>query len=267
MSLYKTLASSEIFFIAGPCVLDTKENAEAVASKIAELKKKHNVPFIFKASFDKANRQSIDSYRGIDFETSREILKTIREKYSLPVLTDIHESWQADKIDFADVVQVPAFLCRQTDILLAAGKTNLVVNIKKGQFASAEQMLDSVKKVYSTGNKQVMLTERGTFFGYGDLVVDFRNITKMKQFGVPVIFDATHSVQKPGAHGSSSGGTREFIAPYAYASLEFGANGIFTEVHPTPDKALCDGPNSLDIKMFEELVNTVIKRIRGHKNV
>jgi len=267
MSLYKTITGSKIFFIAGPCVLDTKENAEAIASKIAELKKKHNVPFIFKSSFDKANRQSLESYRGIGFEKSREILKYIKEKYTLPILTDIHEPAQAAMLDFVDVIQIPAFLCRQTDLLIAAGKTNLVVNIKKGQFASSEQMLDSVKKVFSTGNKQVLLTERGTFFGYGDLVVDFRNIAKMKKAGVPVVFDATHSVQKPGGNGNTSGGTREFIKPYACASLEFGADGIFVEVHPTPDKALCDGANSLDLKMFEDLVGSVIKRIKEVDNV
>jgi len=263
MSLYNELCSSKIFFIVGPCVLDTDSNADKIAKKIVELKEKYKVPFIFKASFDKANRQSVDSYRGIGFEKSAELLKRISTEYKLPILTDIHESYQAELVAFADVIQIPAFLCRQTDLLLAAGKTNKIVNIKKGQFVSAEQMIDSAKKVLSTGNKNVMLTERGSFFGYGDLVVDFRSVTRMKKSGLPVIFDATHSVQRPGAKGSTSGGEKEFIKPYACASVEFGANGIFMEVHPEPAKALCDGPNSLDLNEFEDVVSSVIKRVIG----
>ena len=206
MSLYNDICNSKIFFIAGPCVLDTETNADKIAQKIVELKEKYKVPFIFKASFDKANRQSVDSYRGIGFDKSAAVLKKISKEFHLPILTDIHESYQAELVDFADVIQIPAFLCRQTDLLLAAGKTNKIVNIKKGQFVSADQMIDSAKKVLSTGNKNVMLTERGSFFGYGDLVVDFRNISKMKKAGLPVVFDATHSVQKPGAKGNTSGG-------------------------------------------------------------
>jgi len=259
MSLYNDICNSKIFFIAGPCVLDTDSNADKIAKKIVTLKEKYNIPFIFKASFDKANRQSVDSYRGIGFEKSAEVLKRISKDYGLPILTDIHESYQAELVSFADVIQIPAFLCRQTDLLLAAGKTNKIVNIKKGQFVSADQMLDSAKKVLSTGNKNVMLTERGSFFGYGDLVVDFRNISKMKASGLPVVFDATHSVQKPGAKGNTSGGEREFIKPYACAAIEFGANGIFMEVHPEPETALCDGPNSLDLNEFEDVVSSVIK--------
>jgi 2-dehydro-3-deoxyphosphooctonate aldolase (KDO 8-P synthase) len=265
MSLYKEICEAKIFFIAGPCVLDTDANAEKIAKKISELKQEHKVPFIFKASFDKANRQSIDSYRGVGFEKSAEILKRISKEYKLPILTDIHESYQAEHVDFADVIQIPAFLCRQTDLLVAAGKTKKIVNIKKGQFVSAEQMLDSAKKVMSTGNNNVLLTERGTFFGYGDLVVDFRNISKMKKTGLPVVFDATHSVQRPGGKGSCSGGEKEYIRPYASAAVEFGVNGIFMEVHPEPAKALCDGPNSLDLNELEEVVRTLLKRVKGER--
>ncbi|MCX6112060.1 MAG: 3-deoxy-8-phosphooctulonate synthase [Proteobacteria bacterium] len=263
MTLYNDILSSKIFFILGPCVLDTQQNAELIAEKLVGIKNKYKVPVIFKSSFDKANRQSVESYRGIGFEESKKILKKIKEKYSLPLITDIHESSQAELVrDFADIIQIPAFLCRQTDLLIAAGRTDAVINIKKGQFISVEQLSDSVKKVYSTGNKKVMLTERGTFFGYGDLVVDFRNITKMAKLNVPIIFDATHSVQRPGGKGTSSGGEREFIKPLACASLEFGAKGIFMEVHPNPDKALCDGPNSLDLNMLDITISEIMKRVQ-----
>ena len=268
MALYNDILASKIFFILGPCVLDTQENAELIAEKLVGIKNKYKVPVIFKASFDKANRQSIDSYRGLDFEGSKKILKIIKEKYSLPLLTDIHESIQAKLVsDVADIIQIPAFLCRQTDLLVAAGQTDAIVNIKKGQFISVEQLSDSVKKVYSTGNKKVMLTERGTFFGYGDLVVDFRNITKMMELKVPVVFDATHSVQRPGAKGNTSGGERQFVKPLACAALEFGAKGIFMEVHPNPDIALCDGPNSLDLNMLETTVSEIMKRVQEVHNV
>lgn len=261
--LYTQILDNKIFFIIGPCVLDTEDNAVMIAEKICELRDRHKALFIFKASFDKANRQSIGSYRGLGLERSSQILKKIKEKYSLPVLTDIHEPGQAQLVEFADVIQIPAFLCRQTDILVAAGKTGKVVNIKKGQFMSAEQMKSSAEKVFSTGNKKVFLTERGNFFGYGDLVVDFRNIYKMNELGLPVVFDATHSVQKPGGKGASSGGAREFIEPYAYASLEFGAKGLFMEVHPEPSKALCDGENSIDLSTLSRIVDTAMKKMRG----
>jgi len=261
--LYSEILNSELFFIAGPCVLDTEKNAQIIAEQLCHLRDKTNVLFIYKASFDKANRQAIGSYRGLGLEKSTEILTKIKEKYSLPILTDIHEPDQSKLVGFADVVQIPAFLCRQTDILVAAGKTNKIVNIKKGQFMSAEQMKSSAEKVFSTGNKKVMLTERGTFFGYGDLVVDFRNILKMKELGLPVIFDATHSVQKPGGKGTSSGGAKEFIEPYAYASLDFGAKGVFMEVHPEPSKALCDGENSIDLETLDRIVAGIVKRKRG----
>ena len=265
MSLYKDICEAKIFFISGPCVLDTDSNAALIAKKIYELREKYKVPFIFKTSFDKANRQSIESYRGVGFEKSAEMLKRISKEYKLPILTDIHESYQAELVAFAEVIQIPAFLCRQTDLLLAAGKTKKIVNIKKGQFASAEQMSDSAKKVVSTGNNNIILTERGNFFGYGDLIVDFRNISKMKKTGLPVVLDATHSVQRPGGKGSCSGGEKEYIKPYACAAVEFGVNGIFMEVHPEPTKALCDGPNSLNLDEFEDVVQSVIKKIKGER--
>lgn len=261
--LYKGMMDSPLFFIVGPCVLDTKENAIKIAKRIKALRDELGVLFIYKASFDKANRQSVTSYRGLGLEESAKILEQIKEEYQLPILTDIHEPTQAKMVAFADVIQIPAFLCRQTDVLVAAGHTNKIVNIKKGQFMSAEQMKGSLEKVYSTSNKKVFLTERGNFFGYGDLVVDFRNIQKMKELGVPVIFDATHSVQKPGGKGNSSGGAKEFIEPYAYASLEFGASGLFMEVHPEPAKALCDGDNSLDLDTLSRVVKTALRKKRG----
>ena len=261
--LYKELSTSDLFFVVGPCVFDTKENAVTIAEAVCRLRDEHKVAFIYKASFDKANRQTVTSYRGLGLEKSQEILNYIKEKYSLPIMTDIHEAGQAMNVSFVDVIQIPAFLCRQTDILLAAGNSGKIVNVKKGQFMSAEQMKGSAEKVLSTGNNKVLLTERGTFFGYGDLVVDYRNILKMRDFGFPVIFDATHSVQKPGAKGVSSGGAREFIEPYAYASLEFGASGIFMEAHPEPSKALCDGENSVDLKQLERIVAGIVKRKRG----
>lgn len=268
MTLYEQIKISDIFFILGPCVLDSMENAELIASRLVKIKKEYNVPVIFKSSFDKANRQSIDSYRGLDFEESKKILKHIKEKYSLPLVTDIHESYQAELVkDIADIIQIPAFLCRQTDLLLAAAKTGAIVNIKKGQFVSVEQIADSVKKVQAGGNKKILLTERGTFFGYGDLVVDFRNIMKMTELGVPVIFDATHSVQRPGGKGNASAGNREFVKPLACAALEFGAKGIFMEVHPCPDKALCDGPNSLDLDMLDKTISELMRRVKGVHNV
>jgi 2-dehydro-3-deoxyphosphooctonate aldolase (KDO 8-P synthase) len=267
MSLYDDILKSKVFFILGPCVLDTEENADLIAKNLKQIKDKYQIPVIFKASFDKANRQSVDSYRGPGIKKGLEILKDIKKKYSLPLLTDIHESSQADLVNFIDIIQIPAFLCRQTDLLIAAGKTGAIVNIKKGQFVSAEQMDASASKVFSTGNKKIMLTERGTFFGYGDLVVDFRNISKMKKMGFPVVFDATHSVQRPGANKTCSGGEREYVKPLACASLEFGAKGIFMEVHPEPDKALCDGANSLDFDMLEQTIEAIMKRVNGVHNV
>jgi 2-dehydro-3-deoxyphosphooctonate aldolase (KDO 8-P synthase) len=260
--LYKKILNSKIFFILGPCVLDTKDNAMMIAESISKLKEKHpNILFFYKASFDKANRQSVSSYRGLGLDKTKEIMLEIKEKYGLPLLTDIHESSQASKVDFIDIIQIPAFLARQTDLLIEAGKTGKIINIKKSQFMSVSQMKYAAEKVLSTENKKILLTERGTFFAYDDLVVDFRNIKEMEKLNFPVIFDATHSVQTPGSKGNATGGKKEFIKPYALSSLNFGAKGIFMETHPEPIKALCDGANSVSLNKMENIVEEVIKRV------
>jgi 2-dehydro-3-deoxyphosphooctonate aldolase (KDO 8-P synthase) len=227
--------------IAGPCVIESEEHANFLAAEISKIAG----PFIFKASFDKANRSSARSYRGPGPAEGLRILKSIRDR-GIPVLTDIHEPGQAeDAAEAADILQIPAFLCRQTDLLVAAGQTGRVVNIKKGQFAAPEDMARAAEKVASTGNANVILTERGTSFGYHNLVVDMRGLKIMRELGFPVIFDATHSVQLPGAAGDSSGGQPEFIATLASAAAGAGIDGLFVEVHEAPERALSDGANAL----------------------
>lgn len=258
-NLYKSLNSSEIFFILGPCVFDNRDNALKIAERVVKLKEKHGIELIYKASFDKANRQSVNSYRGIGLEKSLALLSEIKKTYNLAILTDIHESYQADLVkDIVDIIQIPAFLARQTDLLIAAGKTDKIINVKKGQMMSPHQMTLSAEKLKSTGNSKIMLTERGTFMGYGDLVVDFRNIYEMKKTSYPVVFDATHSVQRLGVNSNVSGGNREYVKPLAYSSVNFGANGIFMEVHPDPDKALCDGANSVNLDTMDNIVSGVL---------
>lgn len=243
------------FFILGPCVIEEEDATLKIAESILEVCRQSEVNFIFKASFDKANRSSIQSYRGPGLDQGLRILARIKEELSIPVLSDIHEPWQAEPAaEVLSVLQIPAFLCRQTDLLLAAAATGLPVNIKKGQFMSAEDMFLAVEKVKSAGNNQVILTERGNFFGYRNLVVDFRNIPIMKRAGIPVVFDATHSVQRPSADKGVSGGNPEFIPAMASAGVVAGANGIFLEVHPDPGQALSDGANSLDLKMLKPLL-------------
>lgn len=262
LKIYKKILSSKIFFIIGPCVLDTKDNAMKIAESISNLDKKYpDVLFFYKASFDKANRQDISSYRGLGLEKTKEIMLEVKDKYGLNLLTDIHEANQAAKVDFADIIQIPAFLARQTDLLIYAGKTDKIINIKKAQFMSVKQIKHAAEKVLSTRNEKILLTERGTFFGYGDLVVDFRNIKEMTKLNFPVVFDATHSVQTPGSKSNASGGKREFVKPYALSSLNFGAKGIFMETHPEPDKALCDGENSVSLSEMENIVEEIIKRV------
>jgi 2-dehydro-3-deoxyphosphooctonate aldolase (KDO 8-P synthase) len=257
-SLYEELRKGP-FFIAGPCVIETRELLDEVASFLSELRKTLPVPIIFKASFDKANRTSVDSFRGPGIEKGMEALSYIKEKFRFPILTDIHETWQAkEAAKVADVLQSPAFLCRQTDLLLAAGETGKIVNIKKAQFLSGKDMLYGVKKVESTGNKQIVLTERGNSFGYNNLVVDFRNIIDMKEFGYPVVMDATHSVQRPGGEGGKSGGNREYVPYMAKAAKAVGADGYFFEIHPNPAHALSDGPNMLTLSSFETLAKELL---------
>ncbi|MBN1130006.1 MAG: 3-deoxy-8-phosphooctulonate synthase [Chitinispirillaceae bacterium] len=245
-----------LFFIAGPCVIETGSLCKKIADRLAALSAKHRVDIIFKASYDKANRLSGSSYRGPGKQEGLRILEKIKQESGLPILTDIHESFQArEAAQVADILQIPALLCRQTDLIVAAAKTGAWVNIKKGQFMAPEDMQFAVQKA----GKKVMLTERGTCFGYKRLVVDFTGIPVMKSFGVPVVFDATHSVQLPGGGKGVSGGNRTLALPLAKAALAMGVDGLFFEVHPDPEKARCDGPNSLQIKEFERAVPGLIE--------
>ena len=246
-------------FIAGPCVIESMELLEVVAAELVRLNSKYGIDIIFKSSFDKANRTSLSSFRGPGLEKGLSMLQQIKEKYGLKITTDIHESYQAAKVcDVADVIQIPAFLCRQTDLLVAAAKTGKVVNIKKAQFLSGLDMQYPVEKVKESGNPNVWLTERGNMCGYNNLAVDFRNIADMKQFTPTVIMDCTHSVQRPGAANGTTGGNREFVFPMALAAKAFGATGYFFEVHPDPDKALSDGPNQLYLSQLEQIITQLL---------
>lgn len=245
--------------IAGPCVIESIDCLNEVAEELVRLNKKYDIDIIFKASFDKANRTSISSYRGPGLDKGLQMLSDIKSKYRLKLLTDIHESYQAQPVgEVVDVIQIPAFLCRQTDLLVAAAKTGKVVNIKKAQFLSGEDMQYPVQKVRESGNDHVWLTERGNMYGYNNLAVDFRNISDMKKFTNTVIMDCTHSVQRPGAAGGKTGGNREFVPSMALAAKAFGATGYFFEIHPDPDKALSDGPNMLALKDFEGVVKSLL---------
>jgi len=248
-------SGAPLALIAGPCVIENEKITLEIAQQLAGLSSKLNIGLIFKASFDKANRTSVDSFRGPGLEEGLFILKNIKEKTGLPVVTDIHLPQQAGRVaEVADILQIPAFLCRQTDLLCAAGETGKVVNIKKGQFTAPQDMIQAVEKVRSTGNNKVMLTERGSSFGYRNLVVDMRSFGIMKEFGVPVVFDATHSVQLPGDRGNSSGGERKFVPLLSRAAVAAGADALFMEVHPSPDEALCDGANSWSLGKLEGLI-------------
>ena len=245
--------------IAGPCVIESAECLNEVAEELVRINKKYDLDIIFKASFDKANRTSINSFRGPGLEKGLTMLNDIREKYGLRLLTDIHESYQAAPAgEVVDVLQIPAFLCRQTDLLVAAAKTGKMVNIKKAQFLSGLDMEFPVQKVRESGNDNVWLTERGNIYGYNNLAVDFRNIADMKKFTDTVIMDCTHSVQRPGAAGGKTGGNREFVPAMALAAKAFGANGYFFEIHPNPEVAKSDGPNMLYLKDFESVVNSLL---------
>lgn len=245
--------------IAGPCVIESMDVLETVAEELVRLREKHGVDIIFKASFDKANRTSISSFRGPGIEKGMQMLADIKEKYRLRILTDIHESCQANLAgEVADVLQIPAFLCRQTDLLVAAARTGRIVNIKKAQFLSGVDMQFPVQKVRESGNDKVWLTERGNMYGYNNLAVDFRNIADMKHYSDTVIMDCTHSVQRPGAAGGKTGGNREFVPAMALAAKAFGADGYFFEVHPDPDNALSDGPNMLRLDDFDGVVASLL---------
>ena len=246
-------------FIAGPCVIESQELLYTVAEKLVEINQKLKVDIIFKASFDKANRTSISSFRGPGLERGLEMLANVKSKYGLKLLTDIHESHQAEAVgQVVDVLQIPAFLCRQTDLLVAAAKTGKIVNIKKAQFLSGPDMKYPVEKAKEAGATEVWLTERGNTFGYNNLVVDFRNIPDMKEIVPKVIMDCTHSVQRPGAMGGKTGGDRRFVPAMALAAKAFGATGYFFEVHPHPDKGLSDGPNMLELDKLEGLIANLL---------
>ena len=246
-------------FIAGPCVIESQELLYAVAEKLVEINQKLKVDIVFKASFDKANRTSISSFRGPGLERGLEMLANVKSKYGLKLLTDIHESHQAEAVgQVVDVLQIPAFLCRQTDLLVAAAKTGKIVNIKKAQFLSGPDMKYPVEKSKEAGATEVWLTERGNTFGYNNLVVDFRNIPDMKEIVPKVIMDCTHSVQRPGAMGGKTGGDRRFVPAMALAAKAFGATGYFFEVHPNPDKGLSDGPNMLELDKLEGLIANLL---------
>lgn len=246
-------------FIAGPCVIESAELLDEVARKIAEINRRSGIDIIFKASFDKANRTSAASYRGPGMERGLQMLADVKSKWGLRICTDIHEAYQAAPTgEVADVIQIPAFLCRQTDLLTAAAATGRTVNIKKAQFLSGEDMKYPYEKAIKAGATEVWLTERGNMFGYNNLIVDFRNIADMRRIAPTVMMDCTHSVQRPGAAGGKTGGNREFVPAMAAAAKAFGANGYFFEVHPSPDEALSDGPNMLRLDDLESVVETLI---------
>lgn len=241
--------------IAGPCVIESEEMALAIAGKMKEITQRLGIPYTFKASFDKANRTSINGFRGPGMEEGLRILRKVKDTYGLPICTDIHEPWQAESAaEVADILQIPAFLCRQTDLLVAAAKTGKCINIKKAQFLAAWDMGNCLQKVRESGNENVMLCERGTSFGYNTLVVDMTGLRVMKGYDVPIIFDATHSVQKPGGNGTSSGGNRQYVEYLAKAAIAVGVDGLFMETHPDPEHAKSDGPNMVPLDEMEELL-------------
>jgi 2-dehydro-3-deoxyphosphooctonate aldolase (KDO 8-P synthase) len=251
----KPFGRNSFFVLAGPCVIESPDLALEVAEALADISQRLSLPLIFKASFDKANRTSIESFRGPGLEEGLKVLAKVKEATGLPVVSDVHWPGQAAMAaEVLDVLQVPAFLCRQTDLLVAVGQTGKPVNIKKGQFVAPHDMGPVVAKVRATGNKKVWLTERGSSFGYNNLVVDMRSLSVMADTGCPVVFDATHSVQLPGGLGAASGGDRRFVPALSKAAVAAGAHGVFMEVHPRPDEALCDGPNSWPLDQTEELL-------------
>ena len=247
---------SPLVLVAGPCVIEDYETTREIAGTLKEITSKLEIPFIFKASYDKANRTSIAAFRGPGLNDGLRVLKEIKEELGIPILSDVHrisEIPAAARI--LDIIQIPAFLCRQTDVIIEVAKTGKPVNIKKGQFLAPWDMANVVEKITSAGNRRILITERGTMFGYNNLVVDFRGFMIMRKIGYPVIFDATHSVQLPGGAGESSGGQREYAPMLARAAAAAGVDGIFMEVHSNPDKALCDGPNSLKLDTISELLS------------
>jgi len=250
--------NNPLFIIAGPCVIESEEIVFYTAERLKEICRRVNLPLLFKSSYDKANRTSLSFFRGPGLEKGLRILFDVRNKFNIPVISDIHSVEEVKPAsEVLDALQIPAFLCRQTDLILAASKTGKPVNIKKGQFLAPWDVKNIIEKFISTGNQNIFITERGTSFGYNNLVVDFRGLSIMRAFGYPVIFDVTHSLQLPGGQGQSSGGQKEFAEPLARAAVAVGVDGLFIEVHPEPDKALCDGPNMMSLDEVEKILNIV----------
>lgn len=249
-----------LILIAGPCVIESEDMVFQIAGNMQGIARKYDLDYYYKASFDKANRTSLYSYRGPGIDKGLEILLKVKRKYGLRICTDIHEPWQAERVaKIADIIQIPAFLCRQTDLLIAAARTGRIINVKKAQFMAPWDMKNVVEKIRRSGNDKIMLSERGTSFGYNNLVVDMTSIIEMKKNGVPVIFDATHSVQKPGGNGTFTGGNREYVEYLARAAVAVGADGLFMEVHPEPEKALSDGANSIRLGDVEQIIQRILK--------
>ena len=252
--------NGKLTFIAGPCVIESRRMALDIAKKLTALARELKVGYVFKASFDKANRTSVDSFRGPGIDEGLDILAEIRSTFGVPVLTDVHEPWQcARAAQVCDILQIPAFLARQTDLVIAAGETGAVVNVKKGQFMAPEDMGQVIRKIESTGNRRILLCERGSSFGYRNLVADMRSLAIMRDFGYPVVFDATHSVQRPGGLGTGSGGDGKYAPLLAQAATAVGVDGVFMETHPNPKKALSDGANALPLKGVAPLWKTLLK--------
>ena len=257
---FKLDLQKDFFLIAGPCVIESREHVLFMARELKRITSECGVGFVFKASFDKANRSSIQSFRGAGMEEGLKILGDARREVGVPILTDIHEAGQADAVaEVVDVLQIPAFLCRQTDLIVAAAKTGRIVNVKKGQFLAPWEMKNIVDKARQAGSPRFMLTERGASFGYNNLVVDFRSFPIMKGFGCPVVFDVTHSLQLPGGQGQSSGGQPQYIPHLARAGVAAGLDGLFMEVHDNPAKALSDGPNALDLTLLKPLLQQLVR--------
>lgn len=260
MTIKDLTKTDNFFLLAGPCIIEGEEMALQIAEKITTITQRLNIPYIFKGSYRKANRSRIDSYTGIGDEKALKILRKVSETFNIPTVTDIHEAHEAAMAaEYVDVLQIPAFLCRQTDLLVAAAKTGKIVNIKKGQFLSPDAMQFATQKVVDAGNPQVMITERGTTFGYSDLVVDYRGIPQMKRFGFPVVMDVTHSLQQPNQTSGVTGGLPELIETIAKAAIAVGADGLFIETHPEPSKAKSDGANMLQLDLLEELLIRLIR--------
>lgn len=263
MTIFENLTGKDSFFLlAGPCVIEGEEMALRIAERITEITNRLQIPYVFKGSYRKANRSRLDSFTGIGDEKALKILKKVHDTFGIPTVTDIHETHEAEMAaEYVDILQIPAFLCRQTDLLVAAAKTGKIVNIKKGQFLSPQAMQFAAQKVADAGNKNIMITERGTTFGYTDLVVDYRSFPIMQKFGYPVVMDATHSLQQPNQTSGVTGGLPELIETIAKAAIAVGVDGLFIETHPEPSKAKSDGANMLQLDLLEDLL-TKLKRIR-----